>query len=150
MDHPKWIGDMSTLAIMGALHQLGYELYMPFGENTRCDLIVDDGRSLTRVQCKTGRLRRGAVVFAVCSSYGHHRNPATTRRNYTGQIDCFAVYCPETTGVYLVPVDDLPSSTSAALRVDPPRNNQWRRVRFAAEYEVARVSTEGLRAPSGA
>jgi hypothetical protein len=150
MEHPKRIGDRSTLAIMGALHQAGYELYEPFGENTRCDLILDDGNRLIRVQCKTGRLRRGGVIFNVCSSYGHHRNPGQARRSYQGQVDYFAVYCRETSGVYLVPIEDLPTRSSALLRVVPPVNNQHRKVRFAADYEIARVAIEGLRAPSGA
>lgn len=102
------------------------------------------------MQCKTGPLRAGAIRFAVCSCYGHHRNPETARRSYLGQVDLFAVYCPETRGVYLIPVDDLPLKSQAYLRVDEPRNNQRRGIRFAADYEIARVTTEGLRASSGA
>jgi hypothetical protein len=83
VEHPKDIGDRSALAVMYALSSLGYELYVPFGENTRCDCIADDGTRLMKVQCKTGRLRRGAVIFRVCSSYAHHRNPPFGRRRTT-------------------------------------------------------------------
>jgi hypothetical protein len=86
----------------------------------------------------------------VCSCYGHHRNPQTSRRNYEGEVDYFAVYCPETTGVYMVPIDDVPLKATAYLRVEPPRNNQSKRIRYAADYQIARVTTEGLRASSGA
>ena len=150
MEHPKTVGDRSTLAIIGALQRLGYGVYMPFGENTRCDLIIEGGGSLARVQCKTGRLRRGAIEFNLCSTYGHHRNPQTYARPYHGEVDYFAVYCLETTGVYLVPIGDLPGRRQALLRYDPPRNRQRRGVRFAAKYEIARVAIEGLRASSGA
>lgn len=135
---------------MAALQRLGFGLYVPFGENTRCDLILEHDGQLGRVQCKTGRLRKGAVVFSLCSHYGHHRNPTTVRRPYHGEIDFFAVYCPETNGVYLLPIEDLPGRRQAWLRVDPPRNKQNKRVRPAAQYEIAKVTTEGLRAPSGA
>jgi PD-(D/E)XK endonuclease len=135
---------------MAALQRLGYGLYLPFGENTRCDLVLEAAGKLVRLQCKTGRLRDGAVAFSVCSNYGHHRNPETYHRDYKGQVDFFAVYCPETSGVYLVPIEDLPGHRGAFLRVDPPRNQQRRRVRFAAKYEIGRVTIEGLRAPSGA
>ena len=138
VDHPKDIGDHSTLAIMLALRKAGYSLYVPFGENTRCDLLIEIGEEISRVQCKTGRLRKGAIVFPVCSTYGHHRNPATARRTYEGQIDLFAVYCPETEGVYVVPLSDAATRTTAALRVAPPRNGQMRRVRLASDYELAR------------
>jgi PD-(D/E)XK endonuclease len=128
VEHPKDIGDRSTLAIMSAIQSLGFGIYLPFGE----------------------RLRQGAVVFALCSNYGHHRNPQTCHRDYQGQVDSCAVYCPETTGVYLIPIADVPGRRMASLRVDPPRNNQLNRVRFAADYEIGRVAIEGLRGPSGA
>src|SRR5436189_6377590 len=109
MDHPKAIGDRSQLAAMLALRRAGFDLWVPFGENTRYDLVIDDGRRLARVQCKTGRLREGAIRFATCSCYGHHARPSRARRSYHGQIDFFAVYCPETRGVYLIPIHDLPT-----------------------------------------
>jgi PD-(D/E)XK endonuclease len=67
MEHPKAKGDRSTLAIMLALHEAGYDLLVPLGENTRYDLAIDDGSCVARVQCKTGRLRHGAVTFNACS-----------------------------------------------------------------------------------
>jgi hypothetical protein len=150
VEHPKDIGDRSTIAVMAALQRLGYGIYIPFGENTRCDLILEREGELSRVQCKTGRLRKGAVVFALCSNYGHHRNPKTVRRSYHGEIDFFAVYCPETNGVYLLPIEDVPGKRQALLRVDPARNQQNKRIRPAAQYEIAKVTTEELRASSGA
>jgi hypothetical protein len=86
----------------------------------------------------------------VCSNYGHHRNPLTCHRGYRGEIDFFAIYCAETTGIYLVPIGQLPLKREGALRVDPPRNNQFQRIRLAADYEIGRVAIEGLRASSGA
>jgi hypothetical protein len=119
VEHPKDIGDVSTLAITLVLRSLGYGLYIPYGENTRCDLMLERDGFVDRVQCKTGRLRKGAVVFNVCSSY-------------------------------LVPITHLPVQHRGALRVDPPKNNQFDRIRLAADYEVGRVSIEGLRGSSGA
>jgi len=139
VEHPKEIGDRSTLAAMLGLKAAGYALLVPFGENTRYDLVIDDGAALARVQCKTGRLREGAIVFAVTSTYGHHRNPATARRAYQGEVDYFAVYCPETAGVYLVPISDVGTRATATLRVEASRNGQAKRIRPAARYEVARV-----------
>jgi hypothetical protein len=104
VDHPKAKGDRSTLAIMLALHEAGYGLLVPFGENTRYDLVIDDGVRLARVQCTTGRLRNGSVLFNSCSSYAHHPNPRVVKRDYQGQIDYFAVFCPETRQSYLVPI----------------------------------------------
>src|SRR3954447_15444538 len=104
MEHPKDIGDHTTLAVILALRRAGYAIFMPFGENTRADLVIDDGENLARVQCKTGRLRQGAVRFRVCSTYAHHPHPKVIRRHYLDDVQFFAVHCPETSGVYLVPI----------------------------------------------
>ena len=127
---------------MFALRKAGYAISVPFGENTRYDLVIDDGVRLARVQCKTGRLRLGAVRFATCSCYGHHARPSNARRDYVGHVDFFAVYCPETGGVYLIPIADLAVRVQAALRVDMPRNGQKQRIRFASDYEVGTLEFE--------
>ena len=150
MTHPKDVGDLSTLAIILALKDAGHSVLLPFGENTRYDLAIEVNGSLHRVQCKTGRLSRGAVYFRTASSYYHHPRPKMPAKHYHGEVDFFAVYCPETKGVYLIPIVDLAVESGASLRIDPSRNNQRRRIRMAADYEIARVTTEGLRAPSGA
>ena len=83
-------------------------------------------------------MRFGAVEFATASSYAHHPDEAT-QRHYRGQIDAFAVYCRETGGVYLIPIEDLPLDR-AYLRVREPRNGQCKRVRFARDHEIATVT----------
>jgi PD-(D/E)XK nuclease superfamily protein len=90
VQHPKAVGDRTTLAAMLALYQAGYAVLMPFGENTRYDLVIDDGN-------------------------------------------------PDTGGVYLVPIEDLPVRRQAALRVDPTRNGRRCRIRSASDYEIGRV-----------
>ena len=150
LEHPKVVGDKTTLAVMAALYEAGYDLYTPFGENTRVDLVVEKSGRLVRVQIKSARLREGTVRFSCCSNYGHHPAPALVRRSYHGEVDAFGVYCRETRRVYLIPIAALENKTKAWLRVDPPKNNQRDRIRWAADYEIGRVAIEGLRGPSGA
>jgi PD-(D/E)XK endonuclease len=153
MEHPKGHRRPTTLAVITALNALGYPILLPFGENTRYDLVIDEGKRLARVQCKSGRLQHGAVLFKACSIYAHHPNPKVTFRPYHGEIDYFAVYCSARSGVYLVPIAHVPNSHQVSLRVDPARNNQQLGVRLAARYEIAKVKvrpTAGLRASSGA
>jgi len=140
VEHPKDIGDRSALAIAIALQGIGHAVYLPFGENTRADFVIDDGTRLARVQCKTGRLRNGVVQFKTCSSYAHHSNPASVARDYLGQIEYFAVYCPETGGIYLIPIEDIPLKWAGCLRVTEARNGQKLRIRYAKDYEIGRVT----------
>jgi hypothetical protein len=72
--------------------------------------------------------------------YYHHPNKwgkTMSTRPYTGEVDFFGVYCPDTDTVYLVPSADVEDChNSVALRVTPPKNNQAKRVRWAADYEI--------------
>jgi hypothetical protein len=139
MRHPKDIGDTSTLAIMLALQTQGCAVYVPFGENTRTDLIVDYGGRLSRVQCKTGRLRNGRVIFNTCSSYAHHPHPKVAKRDYQGEVDEFAIFCPELGAVYVLPLEEIGTKRRGSLRVEPTKNNQVKGIRLAAAYEIARL-----------
>jgi hypothetical protein len=133
---------------MAVLRDAGYTISVPFGENTRYDLVIDDGAELARVQCKTGRLKDGAVVFKTASTYAHHRGAPRSSRHYQGEIDFFGVFCRETEGVYFIPIDEVESTWQAMLRVTAPRNRQRRKIRFAADFEVGYVSvTAASRAP---
>jgi hypothetical protein len=124
---------------MLALRNAGHSILLPFGENTRYDLAIDEGDRLSRVQCKTGRLHGGAVLFKTASTYCHHPRPTPSMRSYHGEIEYFGVYCPDNGAVYLIPFEAAPNRSSAALRVDASRNGQTKRIRFAADYEIARI-----------
>jgi hypothetical protein len=136
--HPKAVGDQTTAIVMARLLQVYPIVLLPFGENQRYDLVIDDGERFLRVQCKTGRLRSGAVRFATCSFSYHHPNNRGTRQymhDYRGAAELFGVYCPETDSVYLVPVDVV-GKRIGALRVQPTRNNQSKKIRWAKDFEL--------------
>ena len=116
-----------------ALHRDGYDVFLPvFSAHSRIDLIAVRDRAVVRVQCKTSRLRNGALVFRTCS------NTANVPRRYDGEIDVFGVYSPELGTVYLVPPDAVPSGEWCSLRVDRPVSNQRIGIRYAADYELTR------------
>jgi PD-(D/E)XK endonuclease len=103
---------------------------VPFGV-ARYDLIVDVGSGLKRVQCKTGRLRNGVIVF---NAYSSNRSGI---RGYQGEADFFGVYCRETDKVYMVPVTD--TKTQLYLRVSPSKNGQLTGIKYAVDYEIHAV-----------
>jgi hypothetical protein len=144
--NPSRIGLVSLTKLVAALASIGKALWVPLGDLSRADLLFEeaDGQ-LCRVQCKTGRLRKGALVFPTATVIPRCRSGVkTVRISYRGQADFFGVYCPDNGKCYLVPVDDLPVG-DAWLRVDPPRNGQRSRLRWAQQYEIGAVAQLGAR-----
>src|SRR6516164_9074233 len=139
------IGNKSEAIVLAALVHAGYSTLLPFGGGHPYDIAIDDGDKVLRVQCKTGRLVKGAVVFPtaiMCRSNAY--------RSYRGDVDLFGVYCPGTGQVYLVPIADV-GDRAASLRVVQPLNGQTHGIRWAKDYVIwptaARVA--GTPASSG-
>jgi len=132
-NHPVDIGQRSEAAILSRLVILGHHVLLPFGVNQRYDLVLVSEGKFLKVQCKTGRLREGSIRFRAISVQSNMNG--TSWRGYAGEVDLFAVYCPESTGVYLIPADEVAPNVNY-LRVDPTRNNQAKGIRWARDYEL--------------
>ncbi len=128
-------GDIAELQIAAALVRHGKRLLRPLSSASRYNLLIDnDNGTFTRVQCKSGVLRNGCVLFRVYSVSGHD----TRAKGYHGQVDAFGVYCPDTNDSYLVPIEAIATCEHVvALRIEPTRNGQRRGVRSAAEFVIA-------------
>ncbi|HEX5273791.1 MAG TPA: group I intron-associated PD-(D/E)XK endonuclease [Candidatus Rubrimentiphilum sp.] len=133
----KRIGDLSEIMVLAALIRAGYYVSIPFGEDHRYDLIAEKDNAVYKVQVKSGRLRKGAILFACYSSHAHRGGGM---RRYTGEIDLFGVYCADVDGVYLIPAGDV---------------SAWRRIRLelvskgsVAEKRPVEESRLGLTLPS--
>lgn len=117
---------------MAALLKTGRTVLLPIGENQRYDLVIDTDAGFQRVQCKTGRLKNGAVVFDTSSNSAHR---GTGRKSYRGEVEFFGVHCPELDAVYLVPVEEV-GAVGGQLRVEPAKNGQKSGVKLAEKYVV--------------
>jgi hypothetical protein len=62
-DHPVDVGQRSETAILAEFVKRRFVVWLPWGVNSRCDMLLDTGDRLFRIQCKTGRLRKGSVHF---------------------------------------------------------------------------------------
>ena len=89
--NPTAKGKTSEAVILAALVKLGKSVLIPWGEE-RYDLALDEGGRLVRIRCKTGHIRDGCVCFK--TSITDARRPLGDG-GYVGQIDAFAVYCPQ-------------------------------------------------------
>jgi len=135
--HPKAVGDLTCAIVLARLLAMFDAVLLPFGENQRYDLVAEKNGAFLRVQCKTGRLRNGVIKFPCCSINYEHPTPRKGfyARDYRGSADLFGVYCPENDAVYLVPVYEV-GRKEGCLRVDPTKNHQSERIRWAIDFEV--------------
>lgn len=130
-------GNLTELQCITAFYELGYQVSIPYGENSRYDFIADIKGKLIRVQVKTSSLRKdteGAIKFATRST----RINATQNisHSYTdNEIDYFATYWEGQ--CYLVPISET-ASTEKTLRFLPPKSGQVKGIKFATEYELAK------------
>ena len=121
-------GDITVAVLAARMLQSRAAVLKPLTENSRYDLVIDRGHGFERVQCKTGRIRKGVVAFRTASTH-HHRGGGL--RGYIGEADLFGVYCPDNDECYLIPVSDL-SVGIGYLRITPPKNKQVANVKYAA------------------
>jgi phage-related protein len=128
---PKARGELTEAIVLAKLIEYGYSVSMPFGDNRRYDMVVDDGRQLHRVQVKTARdgERAGTIEFNTASVH-----PISGRKTrYTGQIEAFVAYHPGTHTFYWVPVLDC-HGDRLTLRIAPAKNGQTTGTRLAEPY----------------
>ena len=136
MVSPSQKGERSEAAILHALVASGRVVLMPWGASQRYDFVIDEGDGrCTRVQCKSGVYRHGCVYFRTASA--DRRRPMGDP--YIGQVDAFAVYCPELDASFLVPIQEIRARQVAALRIDTPANGQTTGIHRADPYALRRT-----------
>jgi len=136
-------GLIGQTIILARLVELGKEVLLPWGDHRRYDIAcyepgdTFEAARLVRIQCKVGWFYDdGAGIEFSTMSVLVKPGKRHVRRGYRGEIEYFAVYCPDTGGVYLVPVDDVPDGSKARLRLKRTRNNQQQGILWAKDYEL--------------
>lgn len=133
MQNSKSKGEISEAKCLARFLEKGWRVYLPFGDNARCDMIIERSEGiLEKVQVKTARMK-GSFIEAASSSSALHRGGC--RSSYKGQVDLMAFYCPSNDKVYVISVEDCPESF-ICFRLTPPLNGQVKGVRFASDFEV--------------
>lgn len=124
------MGEVSEAQIVAALVRAGFVVLKPLGDNQRYDLVLDEKGKFSRVQVKTGRIKRGAIRFPTSSSCRGSRG----RRTYHGEVEYFGVFVPEINRSYLIPVE-VTGRFSCNLRVAQPQNNHGG-LHWAEDFEL--------------
>lgn len=110
----------------------GYDLSVPFGDNVKYDLIIDDDGVLFRVQCKTAwKTNHGTIRFNTHSQTT--RDGKYHESSYVGEIDAFIVRHPEQELLYWVDIQEA-SEKKMDLRYDAAIDHPS--INWADDYEL--------------
>lgn len=137
--NPNHKGNVAELAIAKEAASLGLTVFAPLTEHGSCDLVIEIGGRLNRVQCKWAR----KVDDVVVANLGRNRRgpDGFIRRNYSSdEVDAFGLYCGELDECFLVPIGRVEGQWSLRLRLGPPRNGQRAALHFADEYRLGAVA----------
>ncbi len=135
--HPVDVGTRSETILLAEFVKRGYEVLLPWSVNCRYDMALDLGSRVLKVQCKTARLECGTVAFTAQSVRSNSEGWHT--RRYDGEVDLFGVYCPPLDRCFVIPAEDV-TTNGVRLRIRPAANGQQKRVRWAADYDIARLA----------
>ena len=133
--HKKTKGSIAELAVAARLLKEGWQVLIPYGENTRYDLVAERSGRFVRIQVKYVTPKDGTLSVNCRSSNNWSILPYTAK-----EIDAIAVYNAATESVYFVPVASIRKS-AMKLRLDPTKNSQKAGVRFAKDFYELRDGT---------
>jgi hypothetical protein len=142
---PNQKGAIAETAIAHEAIKLGIDVYRPYSEGGRCDLIFDTGRRLLRVQCKWAT-RIDAVVSVRLNSSCRAAGGGYVRRSYgPDEIVAIAAYCAVIDKCYYLPISMVARRNGISLRLEPTKNRQSLGIHFAEHYELGAIAQLGER-----
>ena len=124
------IGNEAEGIVLGHYIKAGFRVCIPFGTGGPYDLAVDTGTRIVKVQVKTATFGRGCIQ---CKTRRRNASYNRTMRRYEkGEVDYFAIYCPQLNELYGMSFEA--ANVSASLRIEPTLNKQEKYIRWARDY----------------
>ena len=131
----KQKGNITEMQCAVAFMQQGYKVSFPYGEDCKYDMIVDTGKHLYRVQCKTSsKLPNSEEGFkfktrsTVITTHG-----VKTSGYSQEEIDVFATMYEGQ--CYVISVKDC-GVNEKILRFQYPKNGQHKGITLAVDYKL--------------
>lgn len=132
-------GNIGEAVVLAQFVKRNIAVSIPFGDNTRYDLIAQFKGKLNKIQikyCHQKISKAGSISCPCSSSLNHTTNKVRT--TYENEIDYFAFYLAEWNKVILVPMEIIGSKKTIAFRLDAPKNNQ-EKCNIVSDYEFDKI-----------
>lgn len=140
MNESKKRGNLTELQCITAFVELGYNISIPFGEDSRYDFIADINDKLYKIQCKSSseildKQKVIAIHFKTVRQTGNCSKKYIRTKYQTNEIDYFATSYKGK--CYLISVKEC--SNEKTLRIEIPKNNQTKGITFLKDCELNEV-----------
>ncbi len=107
----------------------GWNVFLPYGDDSPIDLLIEKSGEFKRVQVKTTSPINGAVICRLKSS-----NNWQVKKYTKKEIDFFGIYDVENKKGYFIPIEEVEGMTEIYLRINEAKNNQKEGIRLAQNY----------------
>ncbi len=132
----KSVGNIGEACVLAKFVSLGIQVYQPFGDNEKSDLVAEFDGKLQKIQVKTSvGSKNGVIRFRTCSSHRHTKSDTKTNMYTKDDVDYFALYSIERNLTYLVSVEEV-STTEVSIRFEDTKNKQSNGVRTESDYLI--------------
>ena len=127
----KQKGDIAEAFVTYILKREGFNVLIPWGEDSRYDLVSEKNGIFKRVQVKYVTSKNGALKVSLRSSNNYNIIHYSQK-----DIDIIAAYCLELNKVYFIPLNKIKNRNACFLRLSPAKNKQEKHIILASNYEA--------------
>jgi len=125
----KQIAKEGELRFAAEFVRTGWSIFLPYGEDSAIDLLIEKGGTYKRVQIKTTKPIMGVIHCRLKSSNNWQVKFYTKK-----EIDYFGIYDYQNKKGYLIPVEEALGKTDVSLRIEKTKNNQQKGITSAEKY----------------
>lgn len=125
----KQIAKEGELRFAAEFIRKGWSIFLPYGEDSAIDLLIEKAGIYKRIQIKTTKPIKGVVHCRLKSS-----NNWQVKKYSKKDIDYFGIYDYQNKKGYLMPIGRVSGMTEVSLRIEKTRNNQQKGIRSADDY----------------
>lgn len=132
-------GNIGESIVLTEFIKRGIQVSIPFGDNTRYDLIADFNGKLNKIQVKyCNQLSETGSVSCPCASSTNH----TTNKHlstYENDVDyiCFYLACWDE--VIIVPIEQIGTKKTISFRLDKPKTTNQFSVNLVEDYSFDKI-----------
>jgi hypothetical protein len=125
----KQIAREAELRFAAELTRKEWEIFFPYGEDSPIDILAHKKGKFMKIQVKATKTKNGAIICKLRST-----NNWQNKKYKSKDIDYFAFYDYGSKKGYLVPFENTENKSEIKMRIEKPKNNQKKNIRYAKDY----------------